>query len=204
MRQLTDYIKEYPNILSDELCDEMISRFDKDDRLHSGVTLDGPAGYKRSTDLFISPLKDWKDVDEKLYEALSPRITDYLQFLKDSVGFYEGLNLHDTGYQIQKTSTGEFYKWHSDHMVKGVRENSHYDAIYIPQRIVTYIFYLNDNFEGGETQFFEDYSIGVKPEKGKLILFPANPIWMHQGAIVTSGEKYITTGWLYSSYMAID
>jgi len=74
----------------------------------------------------------------------------------------------------------------------------------IPQRIVTYIFYLNDVDDGGQTQFFGDESVGVTPEMGKLILFPANPLYVHQGEPVRAGIKYIATGWLCSSYMALN
>jgi len=204
MRQLTDYIKEYPNCLSDELCDEMVRRFDVDKRTYRGELRDGPPNYKQSTDLHISRLPDWKDVDNQLFEALAPKVSQYLTFLEDSFGFFEGRNIHDVGYQIQKTCVGEGYKWHSDHQIHGVRQNAFNDVIMVPQRIVTYIFYLNAVEAGGQTQFFRDETVGVTPEKGKLLLFPANPIYVHQGAPVEAGVKYIATGWVCSSYLALD
>ena len=48
---------------------------------------------------------------------------------------------------------------------------------------------------GGETQFlFQDVS--VRPEKGKLVLFP--PFWTHEhrAAELKSGAKYIATTWV--------
>ena len=62
-------------------------------------------------------------------------------------------------------------------------------------RVITYIWYLNDVEEGGETEFFGEYC--VKPEKGKLVLFPASWTFPHCGKIPISHDKYIVTGWLY-------
>ena len=62
-------------------------------------------------------------------------------------------------------------------------------------RIMTYLFYLNDVEEGGETVFWNDHKI--KPEKGKLILFPACWTFPHCGRMPISSNKYIITGWIY-------
>ena len=203
MRQLTDYLKEYPNCISGELCDEMISRFDADSRKTRGTTISGNDFAKKSTDLYFSDLPEWKDIDSQIFSALTPKIKEYLEFLHSDLRYFQGVNIHDSGYQIQCTEVGEGYTWHSDHMVKGVRSQFDKAVPMISHRIVTYIFYLNDNIEGGETQFFGDKDVSIIPEKGKLVLFPATPMYIHQGAIVTGGTKYITTGWLYSSYESL-
>ena len=51
------------------------------------------------------------------------------------------------------------------------------------------LFYLNDDFEGGETIFYPEMSI--RPKKGSVIVFP--PYWMfpHEGTPVIAGKKYI-------------
>ena len=62
------------------------------------------------------------------------------------------------------------------------------------------MFYLNDDFEGGHTQFRvgggKDGIFDVKPKTGKLICFPASWYFHHRGDIVTKGTKYVCTGWL--------
>ena len=54
--------------------------------------------------------------------------------------------------------------------------------------------YLNDVDEGGETEFWG--TLKVKPEAGKLILFPATWTYPHCANIPISNAKYIITGWL--------
>ena len=90
------------------------------------------------------------------------------------------------GYAIQRTNSGEFYHWHVD---GGSHEFS--------SRQLVAIFYLNDlsDDQGGKTEFLNQ-NLSIKPETGKLILFP--PLWTHKhrGQIVSSGQKYIATTWI--------
>ena len=50
--------------------------------------------------------------------------------------------------------------------------------------------YLNDVDVGGETEF-PDWNIAVKPEKGKVLLFPCNYLFKHKGNVPISNEKYV-------------
>jgi len=74
-------------------------------------------------------------------------------------------------------------------------ENDNKDKI--RRRILTFIFYLNDVDEGGETEFFQMHR--VRPRKGGVVIFPASDFYLHKGCVPTSCDKYILTGWLYSS-----
>ena len=56
------------------------------------------------------------------------------------------------------------------------------------------ITYLNDDFDGGETEFLYQ-GIRVKPEKGKTVIFPASYTHMHRGNPPIGGTKYIATTW---------
>ena len=51
---------------------------------------------------------------------------------------------------------------------------------------LTFMVYLNDEFEGGFTEFDE---FNIWPEKGMAVLF--NHKLRHAGSIVTSGTKYV-------------
>lgn len=81
------------------------------------------------------------------------------------------------------------YVYHNDFQVN--IENKSYRAI-------TYLWYLNNVEEGGETVFFGDYKI--QPKVGKLIFFPASWCYPHTGKIPLSSNKYIITGWLYVNF----
>ena len=50
--------------------------------------------------------------------------------------------------------------------------------------------YLNDVDEGGETAFFHQ-DLKIKPEKGKMVIFPPYFTHMHKGMCPISNDKYI-------------
>ena len=62
-------------------------------------------------------------------------------------------------------------------------------------RVFGIILYLNTVDEGGSTDF-KDYKLKVKPEAGKLIIFPCNYLFRHEGTVPLSEDKYIITSFL--------
>ena len=144
-----------------------------------GVDLD----ICRSSDLYISNPKapHWAPYDKLFFDALS-------EASEELRGHFPGLDVigqwEDCGYQLQRTETGEFYHWHVDG-----------SAMQVADRFMVCFWYLNDDFEGGHTDF-KHQDISIKPVTGKMLMFP--PFWthLHQGCLVTSGTKYIVTTWL--------
>jgi len=69
------------------------------------------------------------------------------------------------------------------------------------RRFLVYFFYLNDVQEGGETGFQYNRSLSIeqkiKPEAGKLLMFP--PMWTHPhiGFKPISEPKYIIGSYLH-------
>jgi len=206
MHKLTDFIVEYKNVLDKELCQQIINTFEEDDRKKRGVTSGEYLGvdnseYKKSTDLNISYLAEegWGEVDSKLYEKLGGYMKEYLGHIQNlGINYGQMVNVIDSGYNIQRTEVGEYYKWHNDFAVKLTN-----DPNIVKCRDFSYIFYLNDDFEGGGTQFFNEDGHIITPETGKLMIFPSTPLWAHQGMEVTKGSKYIIVGWIMSDKFLI-
>lgn len=53
---------------------------------------------------------------------------------------------------------------------------------------LTVLFYLNDGFEGGETNIV-DYEVVIAPKKGSVLFF--THAILHEGCAVTRGTKYV-------------
>ena len=63
----------------------------------------------------------------------------------------------------------------------------------LANRTIAWMVYLNDVEKGGETEFlYQD--IKVKPEKGKVVIWPGSYTHLHRGNPPGS-PKYIATGW---------
>ena len=107
-----------------------------------------------------------------------------LSAVKKEFDFFSG-PFKDIGYAVQRTNVGEYFHWHID-------SGSHQFS----DRQLVAIWYLN-NVEGpgGETEFLNQ-NVKIKPETGKLILFP--PFWTHEhrGVTLQNGVKYIATTWI--------
>ena len=183
-----DLIKDYADIYLSELVQDV---------------------YNRSPDLELL-----KDLDTALFKSLTVGLRELHDFLDDKcfimskilkrvkglddapIISYNETNARfeqnfavDLGYQIQKS--GKEYKGfvlHDD---------------YVPKRTLTYQWYLNDDYEGGETVFtYPGYH--VKPKKGSLLLFPA--LWTHShiGLAPKNAYKYIATGWMKTNFINTD
>ncbi|AIX27504.1 2OG-Fe(II) oxygenase [Synechococcus phage ACG-2014f] len=202
-----DLVIEYPNVFPDDLCDEMIERFEEDDRKSKGHNGSfGPefTTDKVSIDLYYTGLPEWVDIDTKSFELITPYVAEYVNLLSDNFHMKETAFINDQGYQIQRTDPGGFFSWHCDHTSYPILDQRLIntqggDSYCIRDRIATYIIYLNDRtgLSDGVTEFgFGDNLKTVTAEKGKLIMFPANILYPHRGTTLENGVKYLMTGWV--------
>ena len=178
------FIYERPHALPDAFCDEVVRRFEAEPE-HQRAGVIGQTGMqqdgiKKTTDLVVSDKPEWKDVDQMFFRCMAAALREF----REAFPFFKG-PFKDLGYQVQRYREGEYYHWHID-------GGSHQFS----QRQLVALWYLNDvPGPGGETEFlYQD--VAVRPERGKLVLFP--PFWTHEhrAAPVRSGVKYIATTWV--------
>lgn len=178
------FVFERPHALPDAFCDEVVRRFEEQPQHHRegviGQTGSLEHAVKRTTDLVVSDKAGWEDVDQMFFRGIAAALQEF----RETFPYFKG-PFKDLGYQVQRYRPGEYYHWHID-------GGSHQFS----QRQLVALWYLNDvPGPGGETEFlYQD--ISVRPEKGKLILFP--PFWTHEhrAAELKQGVKYIATTWV--------
>ncbi len=178
------FIFERPGALPLDFCDQVIERFERDQHYQRKGVI-GQLGsedqsIKKTMDLVVSDKQDWQDIDEIFFRTTAAAMNEFCRSFP-----YFGKGFKDLGYQVQRYNEGEYYHWHID-------GGSHQFA----DRQLVLLWYLNDvESPGGETEFlYQDVSI--KPEKGKMVVFP--PFWTHEhrAAKVLKGVKYIATTWV--------
>ena len=59
----------------------------------------------------------------------------------------------------------------------------------VMERDVSFLFYLNDQYGGGELEFY-DLGLTIKPKKGMMIAFPSYKDFAHKVHPVTWGHRY--------------
>ena len=183
--ELNDLVKVYDNVLDHDTCKSWIEYFessdDKEKEYHGGrpnwhflyLNLDYP--------------KEDMDKAVKIYQEI---------YFRDIIKHFE----HLTGYDYYPyTANVEYYveQWKIKRYTPGLDErfDTHVDNINpsTSERFLSFIFYLNDVKEGGETCFEHRK---IKPKEGRLLVFP--PMWMfpHAGKIPISNTKYLMSTYL--------
>jgi Rps23 Pro-64 3,4-dihydroxylase Tpa1-like proline 4-hydroxylase len=84
---------------------------------------------------------------------------------------------------------------HSRH-ADNCRQNEQGDRVanHTPHRDVSAIYYLNEEFDGGEI-VFERQQLTVKPRRGLLMAFPSDADHVHEVLPVRSGVRYTMPIW---------
>ena len=185
------FIKLYDNTLTEQFCKNVCEKLDNDGRKKLGVFnkyKETDPNFKTSLDLHISRLPEWKEEDDVFFTTISQFLKQYREDIQTSTNgkFFYGDGddyFSDTGYQVKVYKPDGHYDWHSDYAIHD----------YSGVRALTFIWYLNEDFDEGETEFFNGKKI--VPKTGRLLIFPANWIYVHRGCTVKTKNKYIATGW---------
>jgi len=103
--------------------------------------------------------------------------------------------------QVMHYSVGQEFLPHHDYLdpaSPGDRDQ----IARLGQRIATFLLYLNDDFDGGETEFLKT-GFRYRGRKGDALLFAnvnsaraPDPLTMHAGRPPTRGEKWILSQWI--------
>lgn len=89
--------------------------------------------------------------------------------------------------QLLRYRPGEKYVFHHD--------QADFDSQHQYFRTLSTVLYLNDEFEGGATEFLHKT---FKPKAGYALYFPSNWCYPHSGQEVLTGEKRVAVTWWYA------
>lgn len=173
---MEEYIYKNTNSLSKELCNDLIKMFEEESDKYEGVTYSGLNKNIKDTTDFVIPVnnKKWNKINNLLNREIQNNIKLYLDGLNNKIDFenanqntknkykiFQDTKFLHKNYMIQKYLKGKGkYVYHNDSQIN-LQEKSY--------RAITYLWYLNDVEEGGETVFFGENKI--KPKTGQLIFF---------------------------------
>lgn len=183
--ELKDLILELPQFVSKETCQKLIDWFWDNENIHT-------MGKVYSTDQNNVLNLDRKNTiqayphpDDSISDTISEIIFSAYSKYQEVLPTPKGQPMCATTYSVRiyQKGIGKFL----DHVDQAAGPNV--------TRVFGIILYLNDVEEGGETDFL-DYQLSIKPEKGKLLIFPCNYLFRHQGNIPISDDKYIVTAFI--------
>jgi len=181
MLKLHDYIKVFPNVLDKQSCENIINNKKYEFKLarigRPSKNMEAP----KIRNCYITRI--FGEDDNIVYQVVAKTLNKYSETLCQIEPSFAGLSLRgDTSYDFLKYETGGFYIQHLD------------DGTNITRRISMSLL-LNEEYEGGEMQFFGDYKVNGKT--GSAIVFPSNFCYPHEILPVKSGTRYSIVTWLF-------
>lgn len=173
-------VRLFPALFSSDECDFLIER--SQPSLQPSLVVDPQSGRQvpnpvRTSDAVAFPLV----IESPAIHALCRRLA-----AASETHVKQGEPL-----QVLRYRSGQEYRPHFDAI--GDADN---------QRTLTFLVYLNDDYEGGETEFITS-GLKVKGKRGDGLLFRNADLTgapdynsRHAGLPVTAGEKYLASRWI--------
>ncbi|NRA82708.1 MAG: 2OG-Fe(II) oxygenase [Gammaproteobacteria bacterium] len=220
---MSKFIEVYEQALSDELCNEIIERFEQSPNKKSGRVGGGVDDTKKnSTDLYMSELPEWRDLNQRVMNAtfdcakqyfakhpflmigtLSPMVVDpdTKQATTVTIDNFERLGLPNLDMLVKlmfRSSPINVQKYQKQVGGYPLWHSEIYplnETCEHLHRSLLFLVYLNDIEEGGETEFHYQ-QLKVKPKKGSLVIAPAGFTHTHRGNTPISDDKYVLAGWI--------
>jgi hypothetical protein len=179
------FIEAYPFALSQEVCEDIIARFEADPRKRPSGTARGVnTRIRLGTMLDIPAYAEWADICALVTRVTRECVDKYMIKYPSLQSMARPENCRITEPLVERITPGQGYGFHID-----AGPGNTYD------RFLSGLLYLRDIRQGGQTEFpFQ--RVRVPPTAGMLVLFP--PFWthLHRGMSPALQTKYNITNFL--------
>lgn len=180
-------VRVFENFATPEECDWLIARGRH--RLHPAQVYQGSGAELKQ--------HEGRSNSEGSYEIDAADIV--LSLIHDRMARASGVPIeHFEVGKLLHYKPGETFMRHSDFLQPGMQEEIEARG----QRVATFLTYLSDDYDGGETEFTE-VGFKFKARKGDALMFlnidangATDPMSMHAGLPPTRGEKWVLSLWL--------
>ena len=180
---LSDYCVYIENQLPSKICDDLVNLFES---VPNKQRVEAKDNRPRFTQ-FNFTKKSY--LNEELHKTICQYLlsaVDHYRFNIKSFYTFAPRNLYFEHFRIKRYISEDADQFDTHVDVGSVSDECRY---------LSFMWYLNDVVDGGETEFAE-LDLKIQPEAGALIMFP--PIWMfpHKGHLLNSGKKYLLSTYL--------
>ena len=164
----------------------------------------------------IEPWKPWTASDNELLvygdvKAMNPynlnqdsgdeKINQQTRYIINSflMAFEMCFDRYFSGHNLDKSNYSLDFNWlNLKRWNVGQKMGPHYDGYINDGKVVAFtgIFYLNDDYAGGEL-YFNDYDKMLKPKAGSMVIFPGS--FTHEVKEIKDNKRYMLSISAYSS-----
>ena len=183
MVRLNDLVKIFPHTIKPKTCRKLIEIYEENKSSHERLDNDRRPNF---TQLNFTNIhrnnREYANIHQSIVSIIKQKRDEYFEFVHRRC-------FPDT-HQLEFIRIKKYENNGEDEFDTHVDVIDHSSA----KRYLAYLWYLNDIEEGGETNFD---GLTIRPESGKLLVFP--PMWMfpHNGKPPVSEPKYIMSTYLH-------
>lgn len=186
--RITDFIIRYEKIFTRDECRNLIEKIDFLDE--NAMLFPQPKNNRAFQDqdainIFVDDgvtLPEASIISKQIFPKIQPCVDNYLE--RFPVLGIRKFMIHDCKIKKIKCGAG-FHTWHYEN---GDVSNS--------RRTFVVQIYLNDDFDGGETEFLYQNK-REKASAGDVLVFPCQFTHVHRGNPPINGDKYLVTSWAW-------
>ena len=171
---MDNYIKCYDHVVTDEFCDDIVSKFENDYTQHE----QWPTSNPFFTQINLQKSGIWESEQSELKEAFEKYIKLYKKECEiDGNQWPNSFGLEP--FRIKRyLPDGQSFPPHVD---VNTKQNS--------TRFLAFFLYLTNNKEG--STIFTKHEVKSSCTKGSLLIFPPNWLYLHSGEKCVETNKYI-------------
>jgi hypothetical protein len=184
----------YKNVIPEDI--------DLVDEIESSVSINAvswnPAYVKSSGDSELDTTKrDTLTIGVSYSENPEVLLSDPTTAFNTSLSklFYDNFSIIENDY---KNDFGIGTSWHDSYGILkygvGQKFVNHIDDHPDYHRRVSFVYYINDDYDGGEINF-PRFNISYKPSKNEMIIFPSTYVYNHSVNEVINGTRYAVVSW---------
>jgi len=174
-----DNVFENSNYLIEQL-EESGLEWDRAKLFGGGKTIEQAEVYRSTDTVFLTP--DKTKSNDLLNSLLNEFNNETHLAVKDYIIKFNANVVSSETPQLLRYNVGQQFKNHIDDHASGTRR-------------VSLVYYINDNYTGGEL-VFDKFGVEIKPTKNQLLVFPSGFMYSHEAKAVLSGTKYAMVQWM--------
>jgi predicted 2-oxoglutarate/Fe(II)-dependent dioxygenase YbiX len=188
------YVLVKPNIINEFGLKEIVSHIENSSKTDLSVFDPQKSNQTGGKEWIVN--KEVRDTQIVDAGPLLPKIIDLLKnTVKEVINPFYGVEISESEIpQILSYSIGGHYCPHIDGESLWQTPNQELIWKKSTNRDLSMVFYLNDDYEGGDF-IFPDLKIRIRPEPGMLVCFPSNHHYKHGVEPVTKGKRYSIVCW---------
>lgn len=142
-----------------------------------------------------------KSFAEQVQKAYDIALEDYIQqtnFVMPEKSWLSGCSFSKYNDQVDVLSNQMTMQYHTDHITSEKDMPG-------PKFTITCTMYINDDYDGGDIEFYVDGVLANhKPSAGDILIFPSTEPYYHGVKTISNGQKFLVRNFLMSEFKGTD